>query len=208
MLGVQLIIFDTEFTAWPGSSERQWSEPWEHRELIQLAAVKVSIANDLRVTVVNSFNEIIKPVKNPTLSDYIVSLTGISQSVIDEMGVDFSSALTLFHQFADEGQLPCFAWGTDELVLRENCQLYGVSMPTFASGFANMNTIVKRAGILEASLCSGDLARHLKLDLHGHNHNALYDVRSIALALDYWLVNKRLSPTSLQVSGGNGGSKR
>jgi beta-glucosidase/6-phospho-beta-glucosidase/beta-galactosidase len=38
-----------------------------------------------------------------------------------------------------------------------------------------------------AHLCSGELASHLGVDLQGHIHNALYDVRSIALALNQWM---------------------
>ena len=37
---MQIIIFDTEFTAWEGSAQRNWSFDWEYREIIQIAAVK------------------------------------------------------------------------------------------------------------------------------------------------------------------------
>ena len=35
------IIFDTEFTAWKGSQERDWSGENEERELVQIGALKV-----------------------------------------------------------------------------------------------------------------------------------------------------------------------
>jgi hypothetical protein len=35
------VLFDTEYTAWSGSHERDWSGPGEHRELIQLSAIRV-----------------------------------------------------------------------------------------------------------------------------------------------------------------------
>ena len=31
-------IFDTEFTAWEGSQDRNWSEPWEAVELVEIGA--------------------------------------------------------------------------------------------------------------------------------------------------------------------------
>lgn len=92
---MQLIIFDSEFTAWQGSKERRCSESWEYRWLIQLAAVRLELGED-GVESLSSFNELVKPVINPTLSDYIVNLTGISQGIVDDLGVDFSSAMNLF----------------------------------------------------------------------------------------------------------------
>jgi len=37
----QIIIFDTEYTAWEGAKERNWSGSGEHREIVQIAAVKI-----------------------------------------------------------------------------------------------------------------------------------------------------------------------
>ena len=82
--------------------------------------------------VVSSFNTLVKPVVNSTLSDYIIQLTGIEQHFLDNMGVDYQAA----------------------------------------------------------HLCSGELASHLGVDLQGQIHNALYDVRSIALALNQWMQKR------------------
>ena len=35
------IIFDTEFTAWEGSMERNWSGENEYRELVQISAFRI-----------------------------------------------------------------------------------------------------------------------------------------------------------------------
>jgi inhibitor of KinA sporulation pathway (predicted exonuclease) len=194
---MQLVIFDTEFTAWLGSHQRKWSEEWEQRELIQLAAVKLALSGE-GVEILSSFNEVVKPSINVQLSDYIIELTGISQSMVDNMGVDFASSLDLFHQFCQNGELPCYAWGHDEKILRENCQLNQIDMPHFGGGFFNLNKIARNANIDGAHLCSGDLANQLGLDLPGHVHNALYDVRSIALALNHWLTNGSFSVSLLK----------
>jgi len=37
----RFVVFDTEFTAWKGSRERNWSGPNEHREIVQIAAQQV-----------------------------------------------------------------------------------------------------------------------------------------------------------------------
>jgi len=39
-------LWDTEFTAWEGSWQRGWSEDWEHREIISIAAIRVKWATD------------------------------------------------------------------------------------------------------------------------------------------------------------------
>ncbi len=192
-----LVIYDTEFTAWPGSNERGWSRPWENRELIQLAAIKVEVSVS-GVKTIASFNELVKPVKNPLLSEYIVNLTGISQTMVDNLGVDFASALQLFKQFAEDGSIPCFAWGKDIDVVIENCQLFGLPMPSFSGGFGNLHSLARRQNLSGAGTCSGELAGHLGLELQGKNHNALFDVRSIVLALNHWLKTGALTPEHLQ----------
>jgi inhibitor of KinA sporulation pathway (predicted exonuclease) len=191
---MQIVIFDTEFTAWEGSMQRQWSLDWEHREIIQIAAVKVELTLS-GAQVVSSFNTLVKTVINPTLSDYIIQLTGIEQHVLDDMGVDYQAALLQFYSFCSQGTLPCYSWGNDKKILIDNCLLNGIKMPDFSADFYNLHTMVSDVNIEGAHLCSGELASHLGLDLHGHIHNALYDVRSIALALNQWMQTGVLKPS-------------
>ncbi|MFT6990706.1 MAG: inhibitor of KinA sporulation pathway (predicted exonuclease) [Paraglaciecola sp.] len=194
---MQIVIFDTEFTAWQGSADRNWSLDWEHREIIQIAAVKVELGQT-GAQVVSSFNTLVKPTINPTLSDYIIELTGIEQHVLDEMGVDYPAALQQMYLFSQQGTLPCYSWGNDKQVLIDNCLLNAIDMPQFSADFYNLNTTIRNANIDGAHLCSGELASHLGLDLQGHVHNALYDVRSIALALNYWVDQGLLSEAYFQ----------
>jgi inhibitor of KinA sporulation pathway (predicted exonuclease) len=183
---MQIVIFDTEFTAWQGSKDRKWSLDWEHREIIQIAAVKVEL-DQTGAQVVSSFNTLVKPTINPSLSDYIIELTGIEQYVLDEMGVDYPAALQQLYAFCSQGTLPCYSWGNDKHILIDNCLLNGIPMPDFSADFYNLHRMAREVNIDGAHLCSGELASHLGLDLQGHTHNALYDVRSIALALNLWM---------------------
>jgi inhibitor of KinA sporulation pathway (predicted exonuclease) len=189
-----LIIFDTEFTAWQGSAQRNWSLDWEHREVIQIAAVKVQI-NPNSVRVISSLNTLVRPIVNPTLSDYIVELTGIEQQVLDDMGIDYQAALQQLYAFCEHGVLPCYSWGNDQRVLSDNCLLNGIDMPDFSGGFYNLHAMARRMNVDGAHLCSGELANHLGLNLKGHTHNALYDVRSIALALNNWMEKGVVKPS-------------
>ena len=188
----EIVIFDTEFTAWPGSRERGWSEPWEARELIQLAAVRVELRQQ-KLVIAQSFNELILPIKNPILSDYIVELTGIEQSVLNEMGIDFVSAMLSFHQFCESGKLACYSWGPDAGVLQENCLLHRWQCPDFSGGMHDIKAGLLRQGLDIGHLCSGELVGALGIPLEGHVHNALHDVRSISAALNFWLDRQQLN---------------
>lgn len=68
-------------------------------------------------------------------------------------------------------------------------------MPNVSSNFHNIHGMAGAAMIDGAHLCSGELANHLGLDLHGHIHNALYDALSIALALNQWMQQGQLKPS-------------
>ena len=76
-----LILLDTEYTAWEGSLARDWGEDWEHREIIQLAALKAELRGG-SLQRLEEFNEFVRPAVNPELSDYISGLTGITQSML------------------------------------------------------------------------------------------------------------------------------
>lgn len=191
------MLFDTEFTAWEGSRERGWSEPWEHREVIQLAAIKLQVENRT-IQVLESFNELVKPTINPTLSEYIVQLTGIKQSILDEMAVDFASALNQFHSFCSDIDISALCWGIDFKILHENCVLYGLEWQEFPTGLKDLKTLLKSKNVDFGNVNSGQLADYLGIDLPGHKHNALHDVRCIAAALELWINSGQLELSDLQ----------
>ncbi|MBU6156070.1 MAG: exonuclease, partial [Alphaproteobacteria bacterium] len=67
----QVILFDTEFTAWRGSMARGWKGPGEHQEIVQIGAVRLD-AQELKELA--EFQVLIRPVINPVLSSYFVGL--------------------------------------------------------------------------------------------------------------------------------------
>ena len=67
----KIILFDIEYTAWEGSKARKWSEPWEHREIIQIAAIKMAFGEEVVET--GCLDCLVKPKRNPLLSPYITS---------------------------------------------------------------------------------------------------------------------------------------
>ena len=143
--------------------ERNWSGPNEHRELVQLSAIRVrrwgtssthtqlpptsrtrklaghvslgtsaTVATPLprrdgELLVVDQLKLTVKPRLNPTLSQYLINLTGITQREVDEDGVTLSEALRSFYVFcggAWSNFLPTASFGGDHEVLLENIALH------------------------------------------------------------------------------------
>ena len=88
LLPEKFIIFDTEYTAWEGSQERNWSGVNEYMELVQIGALKV-VKTSRTIKIVKKFNIYIKPKKNPELSEYFINLTGITQNMVDKKAITF-----------------------------------------------------------------------------------------------------------------------
>ena len=194
MMPSKFVIYDTEYTAWEGSVERNWSDPGEHRELIQLGALKVELDSDgfeQRETMLMCC----KPSINPVLSDYIQKLTGISQDQILNEGAIFETLLIKFFEFCEAGTLPIFSWTrTDDQVLRENCELNQISFPSFAEGFYDVRNIFISLGIDVSGTCSGEISQRLGKTVPGQVHNALHDAMSIFEALKI-VYRKKKTPS-------------
>lgn len=192
----EYVIYDTEFTAWEGSQARKWSEPWEEMELLQIGAVKVSLS-DTGCEITESFNEFIKPVINPKLSEYITELTGITQALIDDNAVDLKSALSLFDQFCNNGRLMTLSWGNDHEILMRNAELQSLPSPSGLTKHIDLHPILLSIEGFDFKVVSGNLHKAVGVELSGNAHNALHDVRSIAVTLDWLIKNKRLKPEQI-----------
>jgi len=178
---MRLILFDTEYTAWEGSQERRWSEPWEHREIIQIAALKVDLGQGCRE--IACFDRLVSPRRNPRLSSYITGLTGITQAEVDTHGVPYTGAYCDFYDFCEQGRLPLYSWGDDPGVLRENCSLAGLPFGDYPAGFHDIRDVLEAAGIDTQPYSSGTVYQALGLVFPHASHNALNDVRSLAVTL-------------------------
>ncbi|WP_250035576.1 exonuclease domain-containing protein [Paractinoplanes maris] len=173
-----IIILDLEFTAWAGSQEGGWSRPGEFREVVQIGALRVDSA-DLRVT--GEFNELVRPERNPSLSEYFQDLTGISQAAVDERGLPFLDALDAFLDFCDDHYV--LSYGNDMVILGENLVLQvppGRRPKRSLPPFANIRTYVNRVLPATIGLSSGRLAFALGLAARiDREHDALADCYSI-----------------------------
>lgn len=195
----EFVIYDTEFTAWPDSLKTNWSAEGQFREIIQIAAVKVQYKNN-KAHILETFNELVIPTKNPELSNYIIELTGITQQVLDDMGVDFFSSYKQFLTFCDGNTDACLSWGRDDLILLENCRINQCEGAWQDQHYFDLRSFAKSQNLPGAECTSGAVAQSLGVPLKGKVHNALHDVKSLAYSIEYWLQHGMLNMSQLTLS--------
>ena len=178
--GGEIVFYDLEFTAWEGSLQRDWSEPWEAREVIQIGAVRVR--DDAAFTEVGRFLCFVSPIQNPALSDYITALTGIGQEQIDEEGFDFPEAWDVFTDFCD-GARAMLCYSGDQDVLAENMTINGMKVAGL-SRFGELQAMLgKRCGPEFGTSTSYGIAALAGADAEGRAHDAMDDSLSMIAGL-------------------------
>ena len=183
------VVFDLEFTAWPGSMEHRWQRPGEFREVVQIGAVKLDTATFGEI---GSFNMLARPRLNPVLSSYFEELTGVTNARLGESGIDFADAYSAFVEFAD--RKPLFSFGRDDRVLEHNLALYGLrAMPTLPP-CTNVALWLAEHGIDPRGLHACDVAHAAGAAFTGRRHDALDDARSVALGIATLVARGAPSP--------------
>ncbi len=183
------VLFDTEFTAWAGSMDRRWGGPGEHKEIVQIGAVLV----DARTLVErSSFQVLVRPVKNPVLSDYLVDLTRITNERLAREGVDFATGVTRFLAFAEDAVLHCY--GRDDRIIAANAALLGLAHVWPDRPALNLKDWLLEVGVPLAGVNSGALSKHVGSVSQGVAHDALVDARSLAEAVRYLVAKGAPNP--------------
>ena len=168
------IVFDLEFTAWPGSLAARWTRAGEYTEIVQIGAVKLDAES---LTPVDEFEMLVRPRINPVLSQYFVDLTSITNERLQARGVDFIVAYRAFLDFA--GDSVVWAFGRDDLVFQRNLKLYGWNtLPV--PPYANAVPWFAANGVDLAGKHACDVAEVVGAEFVGHKHDALSDARGVA----------------------------
>lgn len=173
-LPLDFILYDTEFTAWNGSRERNWSGPNEHREIVQVGAIQV---NSEALSETKSILLYIRPKINPTLSEYLINLTGIDQHTIDMEGLDFTIAIQKFKVWC--GDLPMYSFGNDISVVLENCRMHSCLNPFKENQSDDARKFFDENGYSTKGYNSGTIVRSFGEELSRQGHDALNDARTI-----------------------------
>ena len=173
-LPTQFVLFDTEYTTWEGAQARQWSGPNEHKELVQIGAIRVD-RDSLQEA--DHFQCLIRPAVNPTLSQYFIDLTGITQAQVDREGIGVEEALTTFVAWTNG--LPLYCFGTDGQVIAGQCELATIACPFDDARFYDIRPVFEAQGIPAREYMSSTIVQAFELTLTRSGHDALNDARSI-----------------------------
>lgn len=181
----EAIIFDTEYTAWEGSLENNWSRPGEQKEIIQIAALKVEVKKN-SILEKDFINIYVKPQINPELSPYIKNLTGISQRDIDEQGVDLIKAIELMNRFSENAAINSYSWGPDFEIISQNVFVLGLDPKKvgLVGQFTDLRDVFASHDSKYRTICSGQLHEVFGVTLSSQAHNAIHDVKSIYVAFN------------------------
>lgn len=173
-----VVVADLEYTSWQGSQERDWSRPNEHREVVQIGAVRLDAGDGFAER--DAFEALVRPTVNPELSDYFIQLTGIDNAALAARGVTLEAALIDFAGFTDGAII--LSNGADVEVVTESCGLIDIANPLPQADWFDIGPALevflgrKRAG-------SAEIPALLGLPVDGPAHDALADARAIAAGL-------------------------
>ncbi|WP_445678486.1 3'-5' exonuclease [Radicibacter daui] len=185
--GSQIVVYDLEYTSWEGSHARGWSGPDEHREVVEIGAVRLHVGVDgLSRHADGIFHCYVRPRIHPLLSDYFKALTGIRQEDVDTSGLDFATAYRQLADFAGEkAELWSFGW--DNAVLAENMELNGLfaaDMP-FSLRFRDIRAdLCAATGADPKQAQSSALPSLIGIKPDGDQHTALGDAGNLVLVLE------------------------
>lgn len=201
MLPDYFIIFDCEFTAWENSLKYNWTRNNEEPEIISCSALKIENKNN-NFKILDSFDYYIKPIINPKLSNYIIKLTGITQEIINNEGVDFAFFIEQFYNFSNNlnnkvYKLKLYSYGHDYNEIKRNLYLNNINKDSkyfeWEKNFFDIRIILNK--YLDTSkYTSGTLYKYflkdtdLNKDIKVHNSN--FDTYSIYITLEYLLNSK------------------
>lgn len=171
------VYLDTEY-CYPGmmrGTPRPTSA--DKRQIVQIAAIIFDTETGKEIA---HFDWLVLPTYEKQLPEFFVELTGISQQAVDTSAISFRDALDKFVGFC--GDVPVWTFDKDEEVLRQNCNYIGLTWP-FAAPFTRVKALLPGWSIDPNSYSSGTLYKAADIDMQGHVHNALHDVRSMARAI-------------------------
>ncbi|GGI55646.1 3'-5' exonuclease [Oxalicibacterium solurbis] len=162
----------------------------EQMETIEIGACWVGP----EATVLGRFQSFVRPVRNPKLTTFCTSLTGIHQGDVDSAPL-FPDAAVLLHQFVEQYRTATsiwVSWGAyDQKQIMRDSALHGIAEPLGLPHqnakrlFAKAQRIGKEVGMVKAC----QLAR---LTLEGTHHRGLDDALNIARLLPWVFGEKTL----------------
>ncbi|CAL8115300.1 unnamed protein product [Orchesella dallaii] len=192
-----LVVIDFEATCDDNKNDNPSPIRLERPEIIQFPAILLNVHT---LQVVGQFNSLVRPVEAPVLSKFCTSLTGITQSMVDEAPtfpevlVEFEEWLRSFKIAVNEHESGhSFAIVTDGSYdmghfLYKQCIISQVPYPAYATRWVNIRTIFTRAYRYRIRWVNLKAVLDLfDIPFKGRAHNGLDDSANICTILQLLL---------------------
>lgn len=172
-----LIGVDLECTCWP--AEMVGAPDRGEREVIEIGLAAIDMET---LEIVSTHSVLIKPERHPVLSDFCISLTTITDQMLEKAPLfaeGLEQAMTWISQFGDD--FAWCSWGMFDLHhLQQECHQKGISLELRSALHFNAKTIysqshprLKRRGMKSA-------LAHEGVVLCGTHHRGVDDARNMA----------------------------
>ncbi len=164
------IILDIEATCWKAPP------PDPRSEVIELGAFRVNQFGEVR----GKFARFVRPVLNPTLSDFCRQLTSIQQVDVNRAR-PFPEVVEEFLEWAkigDEEHLLCSWGGFDRRTLADNCALHGLDAG-WTAAHANLKDHYMKMYRLRTPIGLRRAVEREGFDFTGTHHRGISDAENL-----------------------------
>ncbi len=152
-------------------------------EIIEFPSVLMRF-DGTEYTVVSIFQQYCKPSRNPTVSNFCLELTGITQEMVNN-GNKFINSLNDHHKWLineTNGNVifvTCGAWDLGTVMINE-CKKWKTIPPTTYLKFVNISTEFKKFYKSSGGAGMKRMLEYLGIELTGRHHSGIDDCRNIA----------------------------
>jgi inhibitor of KinA sporulation pathway (predicted exonuclease) len=177
------LIIDLEATC---CNER--SIPRHEMEIIEIGAVML---NRKTWEIDSEFQEFIKPVRNPQLTNFCTELTSISQEQVDA-APHFPEVMSKLTEWMNSFPNYIFcSWGNyDKSQFLQDCKFHHVPYP-FGSEHRNIKNEFSEYLGVSHKFGMAQALKHLEMELQGTHHRGIDDARNITAIYRHMQTNKR-----------------
>lgn len=184
-----MLCVDFEATCWEKADQAKWKV----QEIIEFPAVLVDLKTG---QICDEFREYLKPREFPTLSDFCVNLTNISQQTVNQ-GISIEECLTRFDAWIkkviltyqlqlpkmrenDQGNCVLATWTVwDSICLSKECSRKKIKKPSYFGQWCDVREIFMKR-YLHKPVSFAMALKHVGLTFEGTQHSGLDDARNLA----------------------------
>lgn len=161
------------------------SVPREEMEIIEIGAV---MFDRKQMKVIDEFDTLIRPTRNPILSDFCKELTTITQNAVceaPEFKESFGNFVDWYKSFDPEkNNILLSSWGVyDKNQLIQDCNFFGVEYP-FNDNHLNIKKYFSKVHGKRKQYGMAKALRIVGLELIGIHHRGIDDARNTARLLE------------------------